>query len=102
VTRVSISPRAIQEIEDIWLIIASEDPVAANRIVRDLGDRISSLADHPRLGPRRPDIASTMRILVQRPYLIIYEHHPDSDVGFVEFVDIISVIDGRRDLTGLL
>jgi toxin ParE1/3/4 len=102
VTRVVISPRAEQEIEDIWLIIAADDPTAANRVVRHVGEKIDRLAIHPRLGPRRPDISPAARILIEGPYLIIYEHQPNADAGPVEIVDIVSVIDGRRDLTRLL
>lgn len=100
-TRVIISPRAEQEIEDIWLVIAADDPLAANRIVRNIGEKIDILADYPRLGPRRPEIAPAMRVLIEEPYLIIYENKPDADKGPVDSVDIISVIDGRRDLTQL-
>ncbi len=100
-THVVISPRAESEIEDIWLMIAADDPRVANRIVGALGQRINDLAGYPRLGPRRPDIADAVRVLVEGSYLIIYEHHPNLDEGPVELVDIISVIDGRRDLTQL-
>jgi toxin ParE1/3/4 len=101
VTRVVVSPRAESELEDIWLAIAVDSPQAATRVTRDLGKRICRLADYPRLGPRRLDISPVVRVLVEGPYLIIYEHHPNTDEGAVEFVDIVSVIDGRRDLTDL-
>jgi toxin ParE1/3/4 len=38
--------------------------------------------------------------LVQRPYLILYEIQPDSDEGPIEVVEIVRVVDGRRDLIG--
>ena len=101
-TRVVISPRAESELEDIWFAIATDNPLVAMKVVRNIGERIDSLAYHPRLGPRRPDISPVVRVLVEPPYLIIYEHHPSGDEGPVELVDIISVIDGRRDVTGLL
>ena len=100
-TRVVISPRAERETEDIWLMIAMNDPVAANRIVRHVGEKIDRLAIHPRLGPRRPDISTAVRILIEGPYLIIYELQPNTNRGPVQVVDIISVVDGRRDLTQL-
>jgi toxin ParE1/3/4 len=93
--------RAENEIEDIWLSIASDDPSVAIRITRDLGQRIDSLADYPRLGPRRRDIAPAMRVLVEGAYLMVYEHQPNTDGGPVDVVDIIGVLDGRRDLTEL-
>jgi len=38
---------------------------------------------------------------VQGPYLILYETHPDADEGPVEEVEIVPVVDGRRDLESL-
>ena len=70
--------------------------------MRAIGARIDQLADHPRLGPRRPDIQRAARVLVEGPYLILFETHPDTDEGLVEWVEIVRVIDGRRDLPNLL
>jgi toxin ParE1/3/4 len=40
-------------------------------------------------------------MLVERPYLILFETHPDSDEGPVDEVEIVRIVDGRRDLTSL-
>ncbi len=88
--------------EEIWLTIAADNPSAATRVVRAIGARIDQLTDHPRLGPRRPDIQRAARVLVEGPYLILFETHPDTDEGLVEWVEIVRVIDGRRDLPNLL
>ncbi len=88
--------------EEIWLTIAADNPSAATRVVRAIGARIDQLADHPRLGPRRPDIQRAARVLVEGPYLILFETHPDTDEGLVEWVEIVRVIDGRRDVPNLL
>jgi toxin ParE1/3/4 len=102
VTRILITPRAEDELAEIWLSIIPDDPAAADRIVRAIARKIDLLAGQPRLGPRRPDIRPSVRMLVHSPYLVLYETHPDSDQGPVEVVEIVSVIDGRRDLSGLL
>lgn len=96
---VVISPRADHEIEDIWLTISSDNERAANRVVRAIGAKIALLARLPRLGVRRPYIRSTIRMLVEDPYLILYETHPNTDRGPIDEVEIITVVDGRRDLT---
>jgi toxin ParE1/3/4 len=41
-------------------------------------------------------------MLVEGPYLILFETHPDTDEGPVDEVEIVRVVDGRRDLTHLL
>ena len=101
-TRVFRSPAAERDMEEIWLTIAADNPSAATRVVRAIGARIDQLADHPRLWPRRPDIQRAARVLVEGPYLILFETHPDTDEGLVEWVEIVRVIDGRRDLPNLL
>jgi toxin ParE1/3/4 len=99
VARVVISPRADRELEDLWLTISSDDERAANRIVRAIGGKIALLAEYPRLGARRQNIKPTIRMLVEYPYLILYETHPNTDQGPIDEVEIVGVVDGRRDLT---
>ena len=100
-TRILRTQAAEQDLEDIWLAIAADSPAAASRIVRAIGARIDQLADHPRLGPRRPDIGPGVRMLVERPYLVLFETHPDTDEGPVDAVEVVRVVDGRRNLTSL-
>jgi toxin ParE1/3/4 len=40
-------------------------------------------------------------ILIDRPYLILYEIHPDTDHGPIAAVEIVRVVHGRRDLRRL-
>jgi toxin ParE1/3/4 len=102
VTPVVRSPAAERDLEDIWLTIAADNPPAATRMVRAIGAKIERLADHPRMGPRRSDIRPATRMLVEGPYLVLYETHPDTDEGPVDAVEIVRVVDGRRNLTSLL
>jgi toxin ParE1/3/4 len=50
------------------------------------------------MGVRRSDIRPSMRMLVETPYLLLYRTVPDTDEGPVDAVEIIRVIDGRRNL----
>jgi plasmid stabilization system protein ParE len=63
--------------------------------------KIEWLRDLPRLGPRRSDIAGGARLLIEGHFLVLYETHPDTDEGPVEAVEIVSIVDGRRDLNEL-
>lgn len=38
-------------------------------------------------------------MLVERPFLILYELTPDTDQGPVELIEIVRVVDGQRDLS---
>jgi toxin ParE1/3/4 len=101
-TRVILSPEADRDLQDIWLTIATDNPTTATRIVRALGSRIDQLVDHPRLGPRRGDIRPATRMLVEGAYLILFETVPDTDDGPIDRIEIIRVLDGRRDLARLI
>jgi toxin ParE1/3/4 len=101
VTRAVYTRQAEEELRKVWRSIAADNEPAADRILRALMERIEALRSHPRLGPRRPDIRPSTRILVERPYLVLYEVHPDTDDGPVEVVEVVSIVDGRRDLREL-
>ena len=60
------------------------------------------LAEHPRMGMRRPEIEKAARALVAGAYLILYELHPGTARGPVDEVEIVRVIHGMRDLSQLL
>jgi toxin ParE1/3/4 len=53
------------------------------------------------MGVRRPDIRPSMRMLVEASCLLLYRTDPDTDEGPIGAVEIIRVIDGRRDLRGI-
>jgi toxin ParE1/3/4 len=40
-------------------------------------------------------------LLVEGRYLVLFETRPDTDDGPVDAVEILRVVDGRRDLTNL-
>ena len=95
------SPAAERDLEDIWITIAADSPPAATRTLQAIAAKIERLAGHPRMGPRRPDIRPAARMLVEGPYLVLYETRPDTDDGQVDAVEIVRVVDGRRDLATL-
>jgi toxin ParE1/3/4 len=66
-----------------------------------IATKADALQHYPRLGCRRPDIRPTVRMPVEGPYLILFETHPNTDEGPVDQVEIVRVVDGRRDLTSL-
>jgi toxin ParE1/3/4 len=101
--RIIYTRRAEEELRSIWRYIAedNDNEPAADRILLAIGAKIELLRNHPRLGPLRSDIADSARLLIEGHFLILYETHPDTDEGPVEAVEIVSIVDGRRDLTEL-
>jgi toxin ParE1/3/4 len=40
-------------------------------------------------------------MLIEGPYLILYETHPDSDEGPMDEVELVRIVDARRSLKNL-
>ncbi|MGP4804258.1 type II toxin-antitoxin system RelE/ParE family toxin [Agrobacterium cavarae] len=95
------TPLARQDVKSIYLDIGKEQPRSAERYFERFRYKAGLLADHPRLGERHPEIFPSARMLVEAPYVILYETTPDTDDGDVETVEIVRVVDGRRDLQAL-
>ncbi|MGA3263831.1 MAG: type II toxin-antitoxin system RelE/ParE family toxin [Terracidiphilus sp.] len=65
-------------------------------------EKAEMLVHHPRLGMRRRDIRPSTRMLVEGSYLILYETHPDGDEGGIDAVEIVRIVDGRRNLKNII
>lgn len=91
-----VSRRAEEELRQVWRYIAAENPAAADRLLLRIDDKLQRLRDFPRIGTLRDDIRPGLRMLVEGNYLLLYEHDAGSDT-----VELVSVIDGRRDLSML-
>jgi toxin ParE1/3/4 len=95
------SNQARADLLEIYVMIGLEQPAAAERYFDRIEDKARLLKSQPRMGVRRSDIRPSMRMLVEAPYLILYRTDPDTDEGPVGTVEIIRVVDGRRDLSGI-
>jgi toxin ParE1/3/4 len=95
------SNQARADLLDIYTMIGFEQPAAADRYFDRIEDKARLLTTQPRMGVRRSDIRTSMRMLVEAPYLILYRTEPDTNEGPVRTVEIIRIIDGRRDLRGI-
>jgi toxin ParE1/3/4 len=95
------SNQARDDLLEIYGMIGLEQPAAAERYFDRIEDKARLLKSQPRMGVRRSDIRPSMRMLVESPYLILYRINPDTDEGPVATVEIVRVIDGRRDLGGI-
>ena len=91
-----ISRRAEEELRQIWRYIAAENPTAADRLLLGIADKLQNLRNFPGIGTLRNDIRPGSRMLVEGNYLLLSEHDAVNDV-----VELIAVVDGRRDLAGL-
>ena len=83
---------------EIYTYIGFDNPSAAERVFDAIKAKADLLAGYPRMGVRRPDIRPSTRMLIEGPYLILYETHPDSDDGPIDEVELVRIVDGRRNL----
>ena len=93
--RIRRTARAEQDLEDIWLFVAQDDPAAADRWLDTLENKIRLLAENPLMGPARPDIARELRYHPVGNYLLLYRIVAGG-------IELVRVVHGARDLLNLL
>ena len=93
--RYHFTPSALRDLEDLWDFIAEDNPTAASEVVGEILSAIDRLAEYPRIGHPRDDIADeTLRVWPLRSYLIVYR--PDQVP-----IQIIRILSGFRYLQTL-
>ena len=86
--------QAEEDLIDLWLYIAQDNPRAADRLLDEIEDKCSLLAANPQLGPARRDIAPDCRYFPVGRYLILYRLIPDG-------IEVVRVVQGSRRLEDL-
>jgi plasmid stabilization system protein ParE len=91
-----LAPEALQDLQELWDYIATENLDAADRVVDTLFAAFERLAAMPGLGHRREDLTDRpLRFWTVDAYLVIYraERTP---------IEIVAVTRGGRDIPHLL
>jgi toxin ParE1/3/4 len=86
--------QAEEDLIELWLYIAQDNPGAADCLLDEIEDKCTLLAANPQLGAARPDIAPECRSFPVGRYLILYRLIPDG-------VEVVRVVQGSRRLEGL-
>lgn len=90
-------PRAFDDLFEIWRYLAEHDGENADRWLDRIGESINRLAEFPSAGSIRDLLPPDIRVWPIPPYLVLYR------LNEVErLVDILRVVDGRRDLGRLI
>jgi toxin ParE1/3/4 len=96
---VQLSAAADQDLKDIWRGISEYRLERADQKIDQIVQKFELLSQYPLAGRQRDDILSTLRSFpVDRRLLILYQIRQDRDR---EIVEIVRVIDGRRNLKRL-
>jgi toxin ParE1/3/4 len=88
------SHRAEEDLIEIWTFIAQDNVGAAERLLDRIDEACGQLAEHPLMGPARPDLAAELRYFIVGSYLILYREAPAG-------VEIVRVVHGARHLPTL-
>jgi toxin ParE1/3/4 len=86
--------RAEEDLLEIGIYIAQDDPGAAGRLLDRIDFVSKLLADNPRMGPSRFDLALGLRCFRSGSYLILYRE-------IQEGIEIVRVVHGARNLPTL-
>lgn len=88
-----VSRRAAEELRQIWRVVAADNVAAADRLLLRIDAKLQILLRFPEMGAARDDIRRGLRVLIEGSYLLLYEHNVADGV-----IELITVVDGRRDL----
>jgi toxin ParE1/3/4 len=84
-------PSAQLDLVDVWLFIAADSPVRADRMLDTIDEKLRLLAESPAIGRERPELAAGLRSLPCGSYQLYYRASADG-------IDLVRVIHAARDL----
>jgi toxin ParE1/3/4 len=87
--------RAENDLIDIWAYIARDNPDAADRVLDVLDAKSRALAQNPKMGMARDDIAAGVRHFPVGNYLILYREVRGG-------VEVVRYVHGMRRLQDLV
>lgn len=88
------SPEADADLVDIWLYIANDQPINADRFLDRLQEKALKLAKFPDMGRDRPELAEGLKSFPVDRYNVYYRV---TDTALV----LVRVLPGSRDINAL-
>ena len=92
---ISLTPQAVQDLDDIWDYIAEDSPDRATAFLQSIEEKILNLAETPHIGRARPELLSLLRSFPIGKYVIFYQ---PIDNG----IEVVRVLHGSRDINDIL
>jgi plasmid stabilization system protein ParE len=94
--RFVVSPQALDDLDEMWVFLASDSVEAADRVETAIRGAIRRLAEFPELGHVRYDLTDLpVKFWPVYSYLIVY--NPKSDP-----LEIVRVLSGALDIPEIL
>jgi len=91
VNRFRISNQAEKDLEDIWVDLAQQDEILADRKIAQILDRFPMLAQFPNMGRKRDELQTGLRSFPIKPYIIFYTQ-------ILEGLEIVRIFHQSRDI----
>ena len=89
-----VRPRALTDLAEIWAYIAEDSPERADAFADLLTAKLATLAQRPRMGRPRPELAPDLRSLTVGRYVIFY-------LPLLCGVEVVRVLHGSRDIESI-
>jgi len=87
----TISPEAEQDLIDIWLYIAEDQPVNADRFLEHLEDHARKLAEFTGMGIERSELAPNLKSFPVDRYVLFYRPTENG-------IELVRVLHSSRDV----
>lgn len=85
------APQAEDDLIDIWLYIAEDQPVNADRFLDRLNDAAHLIAKTPGIGVNRPNLAKDLKSFPVGNYILYYRVQS-------EVLELVRVLSASRDI----
>jgi len=89
-----LSPEAEQDLIDIWLYIAEDNPINADNYTDKLYDKGIILAENPMIGTERSELMDGLRCFPIDHYILYYR---EINIG----IEMIRVLRTSRDIDAI-
>ena len=93
-SQLRISPRASEDLVDIWSYIADDSEAHADAFIDKIHETMKLLARQPRLGRRRDELAPGIQSFPVGRYVIFYRVAKSA-------AEIVRVLHGARDIENI-
>jgi toxin ParE1/3/4 len=85
------TPQADHDLVEIWAFVACDTPSAADRLLDTINDKCTLLSESPRMGRRRPELATSLHSFPVDSYVVFYRPIEDG-------IEVVRVIHAARDI----
>lgn len=90
-TVIRIRPSAEEDAAEIWDYIAEDSEAAADRVLELVDAQFTLLAQYPKMGRERPELADGLRSFPVGRYVVFYRPLPDG-------IEVVRVLHASRDV----